>query len=88
VNANQTDTGLISRALIPNTKKIVGVDVSHGMVEQFNARVKDQGLSPEQAHAVVAYLKGNPGELDDRKFDVAIVSPHSLCKGTANPPII
>ena len=53
---------------------IVGVDISQGMVDQFNRRVYNQGISSEEMHAVRAELKGESGELGDEKFDVIVVS--------------
>lgn len=44
------------------------------MVDQFNLRVANQGLTPEDMKAIRAELKGIEGELDGAKFDVVIVS--------------
>ncbi|KAA1477672.1 S-adenosyl-L-methionine-dependent methyltransferase [Dentipellis sp. KUC8613] len=66
--------GLVSRELAAYTKKIVGVDISHGMVDQYNKRVNEQGIPPEEMHAVCIELKGEPGELDGAKFDVIVCS--------------
>jgi len=67
-------TGLVSRELVPYCKRIVGVDISQGMVDQFNNRVYNQGIPPEEMQAVCAELKGIPGELGDEKFDVVLCS--------------
>ncbi|KAG6898456.1 hypothetical protein C0993_006790 [Termitomyces sp. T159_Od127] len=67
-------TGLVSRELAPYTKRIVGVDISQGMVDQFNTRVRNQGIPPEEMQAFRAELRGEAGELGDEKFDVLIVS--------------
>jgi ubiquinone/menaquinone biosynthesis C-methylase UbiE len=65
--------GLISQALAPHTGAIVGVDISQGMVDRYNARVAEQGIPVSEMRAVVADLSGSPGELDDLRFDVAVV---------------
>ena len=44
------------------------------MVDQFNKRVENQGIPPEEMQAVCVELKGEPGELDDERFDVIVVS--------------
>jgi len=65
--------GLVSRALSAYCKRNVGVDISQGMVDQFNKRIGYQGLTSEEMQAVCAELKGEPGELGDEKFDVIVV---------------
>lgn len=55
-------------------KSIVGVDISQGAVDQYNAQASNQGLAPEEMKAVCAELKGVPGELGDAKFDLIVVS--------------
>ncbi|KAG6915304.1 hypothetical protein DXG01_012227 [Tephrocybe rancida] len=65
-------TGLVSRELAPYSKRIVGIDISQGMVDQFNLRVSNQGISPEEMQAFRAELKGEVGELGDEKFDVIV----------------
>jgi 2-polyprenyl-3-methyl-5-hydroxy-6-metoxy-1,4-benzoquinol methylase len=70
---NVLSTGLISRELAPHTKSIVGVDISQGMVDQFNTRVENQGIPSEEMKAVCVELKGQEGELDGAKFDVIVV---------------
>ncbi|KZT11148.1 S-adenosyl-L-methionine-dependent methyltransferase [Laetiporus sulphureus 93-53] len=67
-------TGLVSRELCPYVKSIVGVDISDGMVDQFNLRVSQQGLTPEEMKAVCVELKGEEHELDGQKFDVIVCS--------------
>jgi len=64
-------TGLISQNLAPNCKQIVGVDVSEKMVEHYNKRVSNQGIPPEEMHAVCTDLSGK-GELDGLEFDVIV----------------
>ncbi len=65
---------MVSRELAPYTKQIVGVDISQGLVDEFNLRVNNQGLTPDEMKAVCVHLKGVEGELDNQKFDVIIVS--------------
>jgi len=65
-------TGLVSRQLAPYAKTIVGVDISQGMVDQFNLRVSNQGIPPEEMRAVRQELKGEEGELDSMRFDVIV----------------
>ncbi|KAI8974257.1 S-adenosyl-L-methionine-dependent methyltransferase [Trametes punicea] len=65
-------TGMLSQALCPYVKSIVGVDISQASVEQYNVNASNQGLTPEEMKAVCVQLKGEPGELDDAKFDVVV----------------
>jgi len=65
-------TGLTSQRLAASTKTIVGVDISQGMIDQYNLRVSNQGIDPEEMQAFCVELKGVDGELNGRKFDVAI----------------
>lgn len=65
--------GLLSREIAPNAKQIVGIDISQGMVDQYNRRVANQGISPDEMKAICVDLKGVDGELDNRKFDVVVV---------------
>ena len=66
--------GLISKYLFPHVKTIVGVDISQGMVDQYNLRIQREGIPLEKMRAVRAELEGKAGELDDMKFDVIVVS--------------
>ena len=45
------------------------------MVEQYNTRVHNQGISSDEMRAVCVRLQGAPGELDDERFDVVVVRP-------------
>ncbi|KAJ7118940.1 S-adenosyl-L-methionine-dependent methyltransferase [Mycena epipterygia] len=62
-------TGIVSRRLASHCKTLVGVDISQGMVDEFNKTMQSNGLS-EQMRAVRAELKGEDTELDGMKFDV------------------
>jgi len=64
--------GLVSRELAPHAKSIVGVDISQGMVDQYNLRVYNQGIPPEEMGAICTKLEGNQAELDGKKFDVVV----------------
>ncbi|KAJ3511264.1 hypothetical protein NLJ89_g4202 [Agrocybe chaxingu] len=66
--------GHISRELGPYSKSIVGVDIVQGLVDVYNKRATEKGISPGEMHAVCAELKGEEGELDGRKFDVITCS--------------
>lgn len=69
--------GLVSRALAPHARVLVGVDVSQGAVDRYNLRVANQGIPPAEMRAVCAELQGNAQELaalGGERFDVVIVS--------------
>jgi len=65
-------TGLISRGLASHSHKIVGIDISEAMVEQYNQRVENQGIPSEEMRAICTELKGTAEELDGVKFDVIV----------------
>ncbi|KAJ7221543.1 S-adenosyl-L-methionine-dependent methyltransferase [Mycena pura] len=67
-------TGIVSRGLAPHCKTLVGVDISQGMVDEFNKGVQNHGLSAEQMRAVRTELKGEDSELGGDKFDVVMCS--------------
>ncbi|KAJ7700863.1 S-adenosyl-L-methionine-dependent methyltransferase [Mycena rosella] len=67
-------TGIVSRRLAAHCKTLVGVDISQGMVDQFNKGVQSHGISSEQMRAVRAELKGEAGELEGTKFDIVLCS--------------
>ncbi|KAI0355113.1 S-adenosyl-L-methionine-dependent methyltransferase [Trametes cingulata] len=62
-------TGMVSEALFPYVKRIVGVDISEKSVEVYNKKAAEKGAS-ERMKAVCVELKGEPGELDGAKFDL------------------
>ncbi|KAA1477665.1 S-adenosyl-L-methionine-dependent methyltransferase [Dentipellis sp. KUC8613] len=66
--------GLVSSELAGDVKTIVGVDISDGMVEQYDKRAQKLGIPREQMHAVCLELKGEPGELDGATFDLVVCS--------------
>ncbi|KAF8626380.1 hypothetical protein AX15_005030 [Amanita polypyramis BW_CC] len=65
-------TGLVSRELAPYARRILGVDISAAMVDRYNLRVHNQGIAPEEIHAVCTELEGREGELKGDKFDVIV----------------
>ncbi|KAI5117257.1 hypothetical protein M0805_006420 [Coniferiporia weirii] len=67
-------TGLISRELAPYTKKIVGADISQGMVDQYNLRVSNQGIPSDEMCAIRVELTETDDELGGQKFDVVVCS--------------
>lgn len=67
-------SGLMSRELCPYVKSVVGVDISQGMVDQFNLRAFNQGLPPEEMKAVCLDLKREDHEFCGAKFNVIVVS--------------
>ncbi|RYP06727.1 hypothetical protein DL764_002979 [Monosporascus ibericus] len=49
-------TGMMSRALAPYVTRCVGIDLSENMVAEYNASARNQGLAPDEMHAVVGDL--------------------------------
>ncbi|KAF2970533.1 hypothetical protein GQX73_g3078 [Xylaria multiplex] len=49
-------TGMMSRALAPYVTQCVGMDISEQMVAAYNTRAENQGLSPDEMHAVLGDL--------------------------------
>ncbi|KAI0434810.1 S-adenosyl-L-methionine-dependent methyltransferase [Xylaria sp. FL1042] len=71
-------TGMMSRALAPYMTQCVGMDVSEKMVAAYNIRAENQGLSPEEMHAVLGDLASEnvDGLLSSPElsnFDIAVV---------------
>ncbi|KAK2460653.1 hypothetical protein APHAL10511_007123 [Amanita phalloides] len=67
-----SNAGLISRELAPYAKTILGVDISQGMVDQYNLRVHNQGIPPEEMCAICTVLEGKAEELEGKRFDVVV----------------
>lgn len=60
-------TGSMSRAFAPYTTQCVGIDLSEKMVEMYNTRARNQGLSEDE----MAAFQGNlcvPGDEDPEAF--------------------
>lgn len=70
--------GAFSRELCQYVKSIVGVDISPNAVDEYNRRVSNQGITPEEMKAVCTTLKGTDDELDGTKFDVVAVCQFQL----------
>ncbi|KAG8822331.1 hypothetical protein FRC19_006172 [Serendipita sp. 401] len=68
-------TGQMSRKLEPYVQKVIGVDISQGMIDYYNKRASDLGIPPEKMQAVyVSSLKGDDSDLDGQKFDIIVCS--------------
>ncbi|KAF8553776.1 S-adenosyl-L-methionine-dependent methyltransferase [Imleria badia] len=67
-------TGLVSRVLAAeDPKSIVGVDISQGMVDQYNKVVSDHGIPPEEMRAICVTAHDRRLEgLQDMTFDVIV----------------
>ncbi|KAF8528236.1 hypothetical protein BU17DRAFT_81492 [Hysterangium stoloniferum] len=71
--------GAISQRLAPHCKRIVGVDTNPAAVEQYNSRVINQGISPEEMLAVCSSLHEVHKDVPKNSYDVIVVSiPTSL----------
>ncbi|CAI2175176.1 4894_t:CDS:2 [Funneliformis geosporum] len=67
-------TGLISQALCPYVKSIMGVDSAQAMVDEFNKKIWQQGIDESEMKAICLDLKESEGDqLDGRKFDFVVV---------------
>lgn len=51
-------SGLVSREIAPFVAKVVGVDISQGMVDIFNEKARAKGFDVEDMHAVCVNLLG------------------------------
>ncbi|KAI3610747.1 hexaprenyldihydroxybenzoate methyltransferase [Moniliophthora roreri] len=65
---------LVSSVLVPQSKFLLGVDISEAMIVQFTKRFAAQGLSADKVKGMAKELKGEPGELDGMKFDIVTCS--------------
>ncbi|CAG8580175.1 3463_t:CDS:2 [Funneliformis caledonium] len=72
-------TGLISQALSPYVKSIIGVDSSQNMVDEYNKKIWQQGIDASEMKAICLDLKESEGDqLDGRKFDLVVVDPETI----------
>lgn len=79
-------SGLLSRVLAAQDPKlIVGVDISQGMVDQYNKVVFDHGISPEEMRAICVPLYE---KLQGLAFDVIIVSGLNRVSPTVRLPYL
>ncbi|KAK1231983.1 hypothetical protein PQX77_004879 [Marasmius sp. AFHP31] len=65
--------GFNASLLVPHAKTILGVDVSSGMVDEFNKNVKKWGLG-EDGNISAIHANLTEGGLDGRKFDIIFSS--------------
>ncbi|KAI1181068.1 S-adenosyl-L-methionine-dependent methyltransferase [Nemania sp. FL0916] len=61
-------TGMMSRALAPYVTQCVGMDIAESMVLTYNTRAENQGLTPDEMHAVL-------GNLTSETVSDALLSP-------------
>ncbi|KAI9056035.1 hypothetical protein LZ554_000967 [Drepanopeziza brunnea f. sp. 'monogermtubi'] len=73
-------TGLVSRALAPYITQSIGIDLTEGMVNEYNTAALNQGISESEMHATRGNLidanNPNPPELAGKEFfdfDIAAV---------------
>ncbi|KAJ7253341.1 S-adenosyl-L-methionine-dependent methyltransferase [Mycena haematopus] len=67
-------TGIVARGIVPHCKTLFGVDISQGMVDEFNKGAQNHEIPTEKMRAVRAELKGEHSELERTKFDVVMCS--------------
>ncbi|KAK7444024.1 hypothetical protein VKT23_015419 [Stygiomarasmius scandens] len=71
-------TGLVSRVFIPHVKSLVGVDISQGMLTQFDKRANElEANDKAKVRSVCIEIKGEEGELEKlggEKFGVITCS--------------
>jgi len=65
--------GNISMNLAPHSKSIVGVDISNQMIELYNERAKNEGLS-DKLVGIKADVISDPTPLAGKLFDVIVCS--------------
>ncbi|KAL0581103.1 hypothetical protein V5O48_000892 [Marasmius crinis-equi] len=61
--------GFNASLLVPHAKSILGVDVSSGMVDEFNSNIQKWGLADEGKISAVR-VDLTEGGLDNKKFDI------------------
>ncbi|KAI1744511.1 S-adenosyl-L-methionine-dependent methyltransferase [Xylaria scruposa] len=71
-------TGMMSRTFAPYTTQCIGMDISEKMIDAYNMRAENQGLSPEEMHAVLGDLiSDTPSDALSSpelfNFDIAVV---------------
>ncbi|KAL0066498.1 hypothetical protein AAF712_006541 [Marasmius tenuissimus] len=65
--------GFNASLLVPHAKTILGIDVSSGMVDEFNKNVKKWGIA-EDGNISAIHVDLTEGGLDGRKFDIIFSS--------------
>jgi SAM-dependent methyltransferase len=69
----RTNVGLISQGLLPHVKKVMGVDISAGMVDAYNEKAKNRGWSEKMGARCVNILALPEGEIPKELRDVDVV---------------
>ncbi|KZS98852.1 S-adenosyl-L-methionine-dependent methyltransferase [Sistotremastrum niveocremeum HHB9708] len=64
------EQGFVFQILAPHCKSVLGVDISQGQVDEFNRRVENQGILPEEMKAIRGDLNGLGDIVGDIKFDL------------------
>ena len=75
------NVGLISQGLEPYARKVIGVDISAGMVDAFNKKAKNSGLEEKMKAVCVDILAPGaeiPEELRNVDFVVCSMSYHHI----------
>jgi 2-polyprenyl-3-methyl-5-hydroxy-6-metoxy-1,4-benzoquinol methylase len=69
-------SGLLSHELAPSCKRIIGMDISAGMVSLYNKSAENQGLTEDEMHAysVDILIDELPFTLPNDGFDAISVS--------------
>ncbi|KIY63443.1 S-adenosyl-L-methionine-dependent methyltransferase, partial [Cylindrobasidium torrendii FP15055 ss-10] len=65
-------TGLMDKDIAPHAKRIVGVDISQGMVDAYNKRAAALNLNGKMSASVVHLTGSDPTELNGSKFDLIL----------------
>jgi SAM-dependent methyltransferase len=85
-------SGLLSQALAPHTRTLIGVDISPKSVAYYNERVANQGISQDEMRAVCVELSERSAEgvdaFDGVEFDVIVVSQTALTHSSCASPVI
>ncbi|KUJ23612.1 S-adenosyl-L-methionine-dependent methyltransferase [Mollisia scopiformis] len=73
-------TGLVSRALAPYVTQCIGIDLTEGMVNEYNTSAQNQGIPATEIHAYQGNLidpsQPTPAALSGKEFfdfDIAVV---------------
>ncbi|CAG8768163.1 719_t:CDS:1, partial [Acaulospora colombiana] len=53
-------------------RRIVGADISPGMVDYYNQRVFNQGIPPEEMQAKCVDITKDVAPLGEEKFDIIV----------------
>lgn len=64
--------GLISRAIFPGVRSVVGVDVSPVSIEIYNSTAREKGIAADEMRGIVLDIDRDAGELAGASFDVVV----------------